>query len=132
MLRHHTDLILGHQLLDSHTSEGAIDVQTLSEHRWCDELVLWRFFVQLLVCVLVKQHKVVGLLLNLSLRPLLLLRPLHILRRGLAGRSRGVLSSFALLWSHVDGLMVDKEGCDGERWMMFRRTPLGCKVGYQN
>ena len=65
MLRHHTDLILGHEFLDGHASQGAVDVQTLGEHGGRDQLVLGRFLVQLLVRVLVEQNEVVGLLLDL-------------------------------------------------------------------
>lgn len=65
MLRDHTDLILSHQLLDGHTSERSIDVQSLRENRRGNELVLRSFFVQLLVRVLIKKNKVIRLLLDL-------------------------------------------------------------------
>ncbi len=101
VLRHHADLVLRHQLLDRHAGERAVDMQTLAQNRRRDKLVLWHFLVQLVVGVLVEQNKVVRLLLHLPLRPLLLLRALGILRRGLRRRGRAVCGGFTLLRSHL-------------------------------
>jgi hypothetical protein len=76
VLGDHADLILCHELLDGLARERTVDVQALRENGWGDKLVLGALGHELLVCVLVEQHQVVGLLLDLTLRPLLLLSAL--------------------------------------------------------
>lgn len=66
MLRYHADLVLGHQLLDSHACKGSVDVETLRKHGRRNQLVLGHLLVQLLIRILVKEDKVVRFLLDLQ------------------------------------------------------------------
>lgn len=61
------------KLLDSSTSEGTVDTKTVNEDGGSDELVSLNFLEELVVGVLVKDDGVVSLVLNATLRPLLLL-----------------------------------------------------------
>lgn len=65
VLRDHANFVFGHKLLNGHARERPIDVQAFGKDRWSNQLVFRGFLVQLLICVLVEENKVVRLLLNL-------------------------------------------------------------------
>jgi hypothetical protein len=71
MNRHHPDKPPIHQILHSPPSQGPINPEALGEDGGGDLLVLGHLGEQLVVGGLVEQHRVVHLLLLLSLAPLL-------------------------------------------------------------
>ena len=79
------DLALLVELAERNTGQGAVDLQTIDHHGGGDELVCGYFLEDLLEGVLVECDGVVGLVLDLSLGPLLLLLLSSSSRRGLCG-----------------------------------------------
>lgn len=67
------DLPLFRKMTDGNASERAIDFETLDEDGLGDEAEGGHFLEDAVVCGLVEGHSVLGLILDLSLRPLLLL-----------------------------------------------------------
>lgn len=61
------------ELADGSAGKGAVDAETVNENRGGDELVGGNLLHQLVVGGLVEDDGVVGLILNLSLGPLLLI-----------------------------------------------------------
>jgi hypothetical protein len=88
---------LGKKLLDGRASQASVYPQTVRQDRWRDHLVLRDLVHELVVCTLIEKHLVAGLLLHLSLGPLLLLTLAAVCcSNGLS------LLSFLLFGSHVD------------------------------
>ncbi len=65
------DQALRWQLGDATAGERSADLQTIGDNRRGDQLVGWDLLQQLLVCSRVHEHRVVQLITDLSLRPLL-------------------------------------------------------------
>ena len=72
MSRDETDETLSCEVLDGGSGERSVDLETVDEDRGGDELVSGHFLEELVVGSLVKGDGVVGLVLDLSLGPLLL------------------------------------------------------------
>lgn len=73
MGRDQLDQTLGLQLLEGNTGKRTVDAQTINQDRGGDQLVGRDFLVQLVIGSLVEADGVVGLFLDLTLGPLLLL-----------------------------------------------------------
>lgn len=73
MMHNGLDLSLLLQMLNSNTGQRAVDFETLDEDALADELEGWDFLQDTVVGGFVKGDSVLGLILDLSLRPLLFL-----------------------------------------------------------
>ncbi len=73
MMHNGLDLALLPQVSDSNTSQRAINFKTLDEDALADELEGWHFLQDTVVGGFVEGDSVLGLIFDLSLRPLLFL-----------------------------------------------------------